>query len=73
MRIIPERLRGRSFALLRMLMQSGNPIGGALAGILLPGLGLAAMIGLSAIVVGLPGLIGYRVKDLRRAGPRGAA
>src|SRR5262249_25942556 len=64
MQIIPERLRGRSFALLRMLMQSGNPIGGAVAGILLPTLGLTAMIGLSAIVVGLPGLIGYRVEEL---------
>jgi MFS family permease len=71
MQIIPERLRGRSFALLRMLMQSGNPIGGAIAGILLPALGLSAMIGLSAIVVGLPGLIGYRVRELRLAGGRG--
>ena len=73
MQIIPERLRGRSFALLRMLMQSGNPIGGAVAGILLPMLGLAAMIGFSAIVVGLPGLIGYRVKELRQAGGHGDA
>jgi MFS family permease len=73
MQIIPERLRGRSFALLRMLMQSGNPIGGALAGLLLPALGLGAMIGLSAVVVGVPGLIGYRVRELRLAGGRGAA
>jgi MFS family permease len=72
MQIIPERLRGRSFALLRMLMQSGNPIGGALAGVLLPALGLAAMIGLSAIVAGAPGLIGYRVRELRLAGGPGA-
>jgi MFS family permease len=71
MQIIPERLRGRSFALLRMLMQSGNPIGGALAGLLLPTLGLTAMISLSALVVGLPGLIGYRVRELRLAGGRG--
>jgi predicted MFS family arabinose efflux permease len=73
MQIIPEQLRGRSFALLRMLMQSGNPIGGAVAGLLLPTLGLGAMIGLSAIVVGVPGLIGYRVKELRMAGGHGAA
>jgi MFS family permease len=73
MQIIPERLRGRSFALLRMLMQSGNPIGGALAGMLLPALGLTAMIGLSAMVVGLPGLLGYRVRELRLAGGRGDA
>jgi len=70
MRIIPERLRGRTFALLRMLMQSGNPIGGAIAGILLPALGLPVLIGLSAILVGLPGVLGYQVKTLRLAGGR---
>jgi MFS family permease len=73
MQIIPERLRGRSFALLRMLMQSGNPIGGAAAGILLPTLGLPAMILLSAVVVGVPGLLGAQVRALRQAGQHGAA
>jgi MFS family permease len=73
MQIIPERLRGRTFALLRMLMQSGNPIGGAIAGILLPALGLPALIGLSAIVAGLPGLLGYRVRALRLSGGRSDA
>jgi hypothetical protein len=68
MRIIPERLRGRTFALLRMLMQSGNPIGGAIAGILLPAVGIPAMIILSAVVVGLPGVLGYRVRGLRHSG-----
>jgi MFS family permease len=70
MRIIPERLRGRTFALLRMLMQSGNPIGGAIAGILLPVLGVPVLIGLSALLVGLPGVLGYQVKTLRLAGGR---
>src|SRR4029453_15229000 len=32
MGVIPERLRGRTFALLRMLMQSGNPLGGVAGG-----------------------------------------
>jgi hypothetical protein len=68
MQIIPEHLRGRSFALLRMLMQSGNPIGGALAGGLLPLVGMMAMIGLSGLLVGTPGLIGYSVKPLSLAG-----
>jgi MFS family permease len=68
MRIIPERLRGRTFALLRMLMQSGNPIGGAIAGILLPALGIPAIIVLSAIVVALPGVLGYQVSALRHSG-----
>ncbi len=68
MRVIPERLRGRTFALLRMLMQSGNPIGGGLAGLLLPALGLTAVIAVSAGLVGLPGLLGYRVEALRLGG-----
>lgn len=69
MQVIPERLRGRTFALLRTLIQSGNPIGGAVAGALLPAIGLTAMIALSGLFVGLPGLIGYQVKDLRQGGP----
>jgi MFS family permease len=73
MQIIPERLRGRTFALLRMLMQSGNPIGGALAGALLPTLGIAGLVGISALAVGVPGLLGYRVKALRQAGSEGTA
>jgi MFS family permease len=65
MRVIPDYLRGRSFALLRMLMQSGNPIGGALAGLLMPLLGIAAAVGCSALLVGLPGVLGYGVAPLR--------
>jgi MFS family permease len=68
MQIIPEQLRGRMFALLRTLMQSGNPLGGAIAGLLLPALGMTAMIALSALVTGVPGLLGTRVTALRRAG-----
>ncbi|HYN89458.1 MAG TPA: MFS transporter [Ardenticatenaceae bacterium] len=71
MQIIPERLRGRAFALLRTLMQSGSPIGGALGGLLLPALGIPAMIVLSSLLVGLPGLLGARVKALRIAGGQG--
>jgi len=65
MRIIPDPLRGRSFALLRMLMQSGNPIGGALAGLLVPLWGVGATIGCSALLAGLPGLLGLAVAPLR--------
>lgn len=71
MHLIPEQLRGRTFALLRTLMQSGNPIGGALAGALLPVLGLTTMIAVTAAVVGLPGLIGYQVEALRSPDSRG--
>jgi MFS family permease len=68
MQIIPEGLRGRTFALLRTLMQSGNPVGGALGGALLPLLGVPMMIALSALLVGVPGVLGYQVKALREAG-----
>lgn len=70
MHIIPEQLRGRTFALLRTLMQSGNPVGGALGGLLLPLLGIPLMIALSGLVVGIPGILGYGVKALRTAGSR---
>jgi MFS family permease len=65
MRIIPERLRGRTFALLRTIMQGGGPLGGGAGGLLLPILGVPAMILLAASVVGLPGLAGARVGALR--------
>lgn len=65
MRIIPGHLRGRAFALLRTLMQAGAPLGGALAGWLLPVLGIPTLIALSTTIVSLPGLLGYRVRELR--------
>jgi MFS family permease len=65
MQIIPEQLRGRTFALLRTLMQSGTPLGGASAGLLLPVLGLPVMIGFSALLTGFPGFLGYQVSALR--------
>ncbi len=66
MQIIPEQLRGRTFALLRTLMQSAGPLASAGAGALLSILGIPAMIGLSALLVGVPGLLGYGVKQLRQ-------
>jgi MFS family permease len=69
MRIIPPHLRGRTFAFLRMLMQGTNPIGGAVAGALLPIIGIPAIIALSAVCAGTPGLIGSRVTALRIAAP----
>jgi len=46
MRIIPYNMRGRAFALLRTTMQSTPPIGGAIAGLVLPVLGVPVMIGI---------------------------
>jgi MFS family permease len=65
MDIIPEPLRGRAFALLRMLMQGAGPLGGMLAGLLLPILGLGVTIGATAAVVGLPGAVVTRVGAMR--------
>lgn len=68
MQIIPEELRGRAFALLRTMMQAGTPIGGAAGGVLLPVLGIPAMIATGALLVAMPGAIGYRNRELRQAG-----
>lgn len=68
MQVIPPHLRGRTFALLRTLMQGAIPVGGALAGWLLPIVGIPAMIGLSALLVGGPGLAGLQIRPLRAAG-----
>ena len=65
MQVIPSLMRGRTFALLRTLMQSTPPIGGAIAGLLLPLLGIPAMIAMSAALAGVPGLLGYGVRELR--------
>jgi predicted MFS family arabinose efflux permease len=68
MRIIPPALRGRTFALLRMLMQSGNPVGGAAAGLALPLLGLPVTVALSALFISVPAMLGSRVRALRSDG-----
>ncbi len=68
MAIIPERLRGRTFALLRMLMQGTGPAGGAAAGFLLPLVGVRMMIAMTGLFTGFPGLIGSQVRQLREGG-----
>jgi MFS family permease len=68
MQVIPPDLRGRTFALLRTLMQGATPLGGALAGFLLPVWGIQIMIGSSALVIGSPGLAGLQIKELVSAG-----
>jgi hypothetical protein len=51
-----------------MLMQSGNPLGGALAGVAFPALGLAALLAGAALLTGVPGIAGLGVEALRQAG-----
>ncbi len=68
MKIIPAPLRGRTFALLRMLMQGTTPLGGVVGGLIVPLAGVVAMAGISASLMGGAGLAGSFVKDLRDAG-----
>ncbi|NJM91597.1 MAG: MFS transporter [Rhodospirillaceae bacterium] len=70
MQILPPELHGRAFALLRLMMQAGNPLGAALSGALFPVLGLLGLIAASAAVMGLPGAIGLGVRGLRQAAAR---
>lgn len=68
MQVIPPEMRGRTFALLRTLMQGATPLGGALAGFLLPVWGIQIIIGLSSLVIGAPGLAGLQIRELMQAG-----
>lgn len=58
MRLTPEEMRGRVFGVLRTLMQSTPPIGGALAGVLLAGPTVAVPVLVMTGLMALPGLVG---------------
>lgn len=64
MRVIPPPLRGRSFALLRTLMQSSAPVFSGIGGALFGLVGLQTMTGLSVGLITIPGLIGTRIRAL---------
>jgi MFS family permease len=68
MRLIPECMRGRVFGVLRTLMQSTPPIGGAVAGVLLSRGHLATTALAAAAVMSIPGLIGLVSPALRTDG-----
>lgn len=70
MQIIPIELRGRTFALLRTLMQAASPLGGLVSGFVLPAVGIPAMIAGSSAAIGIPGFLGLRVDELRQADQR---
>jgi hypothetical protein len=67
MRIIPDAMRGRVFALLRTMMQATGPLSSAGAGLLFPVLGLTWLIAVSTLLIGLPGLMGLGSSALRHA------
>jgi MFS family permease len=68
MRIIPPPLRGRSFALLRTLMQASGPAFSAIGGVLFGLVGLQALIGMSVGLITGPGIVGTRIHELTSAG-----
>ena len=59
MRVIPPELRGRTFGLLRTLMQSTPPLGGALAAAMLMGDGpIGPVVLVTTLVMAVPGVLG---------------
>lgn len=67
MKIIPPHLRGRTFALLRTMMQGTTPLGGAFAGFVVPILSISGVVLAASFVIGIPGLLGYSIRELRTA------
>ncbi len=70
MRVIPAELRGRIFGVLRTLMQSTPPIGGALAGVMLAGGRTTATVVAMTAVMAVPGFIGLVTPALEDAHTR---
>jgi len=68
MRIIPPPLRGRTFALLRTMMQASAPAFSAVGGALFGLVGLRVLIGMSVALITGPGIIGTRIGELTAAG-----
>jgi predicted MFS family arabinose efflux permease len=66
MRIVAPQWRGRAFATLRMIMQSGRPVGGAIGGEALAVVSLGACIVATAAVIAVPAIVGALVPALRR-------
>ncbi|HEX6674240.1 MAG TPA: MFS transporter [Actinomycetes bacterium] len=67
MRLIPAHLRGRVFGLLRTSMQATPPLGGIAAAMLLAGPGLRQAILATALLIGVPGAAGLRLRSLSTA------
>jgi hypothetical protein len=66
MRLTPEEMRGRVFGVLRTLMQSTPPVGGALGGVLLGGPAVAAPVLVMSGLMAVPGVIGLVTPGLTR-------
>ncbi|MGZ8631120.1 MAG: MFS transporter [Actinomycetota bacterium] len=68
MRLTPEEMRGRVFGVLRTLMQSTPPVGGALAGVLLGGPAVAVPVLVMSGLMAVPGVIGAVTPGLANDG-----
>lgn len=68
MRLTPEEMRGRVVGVLRTLMQSTPPVGGALAGVLLGGPAVALPLLVMSGVMAVPGFVGLVTPGLARDG-----
>jgi MFS family permease len=68
MQLIPADLRGRVFGLLRTSMQATPPLGGIAASVLLAGPGLRQAVLTTALLIGVPGAVGLRLRSLSTAG-----
>jgi MFS family permease len=66
MRIVAAQWRGRAFATLRMIMQSGRPVGGAIGGEALAVVSLGACIVATGVIIAVPAILGALHPALRR-------
>ncbi len=66
MRYVAPQWRGRAFATLRMIMQSGRPIGGAIGGLAIAAAPLGACLLGVAAVMGLPPALALLHRAMRR-------
>jgi predicted MFS family arabinose efflux permease len=67
MKIIPPGYHGRCFAIMRTLMQSGDPAGGLSAGFLMPVCGPRIVLASVALLTVLIGAVGLSIPRLRTA------
>lgn len=73
MRLIPQAIRGRVFALLRTVMLSGPAIGAAIGAQVVTGLPAAAAVGLGVALISGPGIVGLLAPHLLATKPTATA
>ena len=66
MRFVAPEWRGRAFATLRMIMQSGRPVGGALGGVAVTALPLSLCLFAAAAIIALPAAVALCLPPINR-------